>query len=309
MHVYRYQYKNYNRSHDKRKKRRRILPVTILIVAAAVILSGGVRLDPGELGFLLQEEIVGFFLPQACGQVQGTAELTIADRLFAHFFLLPEESGVSADYQTQVESDWSYEAILAREAADENYVDAATGEVIMTQEAAEQSSTSMPEGETKEQTQGTVPEAAEGQQAEAQTEQQAEKQAAQAAEPPHRVSAAAAAAGSRSPSSTASAMAATSSGRMLEATEITPAAPSAMAGTVSSSQPVQTAKPSPQAARIRVILLPTRSDTPPCSLKVTGRSVFQRMVKQGVPNTQHSSCKPPESVSINLAPIFNRNMS
>ena len=136
-----------------------------------MILSGGVRLDPGELGFLLQEEIVGFFLPQACGQAQGTAELTIADRLFAHFFLLPEESGVSADYQTQVESDWSYEAILAREAADENYVDAATGEVIMTQEAAEQSSTSMREGETKEQTQGTVPEAAEGQQAEAQTAQ------------------------------------------------------------------------------------------------------------------------------------------
>ena len=51
-----------------------------------MILSGGVRLDPGELGFLLQEEIVGFFLPQACGQAQGTAELTIADRLFAHFF-------------------------------------------------------------------------------------------------------------------------------------------------------------------------------------------------------------------------------
>ena len=170
MHVYRYQYKNYNRSHDKRKKRRRILPVTILIVAAAVILSGGVRLEPGELGFLLQEEIMGFFLPQACGQAQGTAELTIADRLLAHFFLLPEESGVSADYQTQVESDWSYEAILARE-------------------AAEQSSTSMREGETKEQTQGTVPEAAEGQQAEAQTaqaeaqmEQQAETQAAQAAQ-------------------------------------------------------------------------------------------------------------------------------
>lgn len=182
MHVYRYQYKNYNRSHDKRKKRRRILPVTILIVAAAVILSGGVRLDPGELGFLLQEEIVGFFLPQACGQAQGTAELTIADRLFAHFFLLPEESGVSADYQTQVESDWSYEAILAREAADENYVDAATGEVIMTQEAAEQSSTSMREGETKEQTQGTVPEAAEGQQAEAQTAQAAQIQTALATE-------------------------------------------------------------------------------------------------------------------------------
>ena len=109
----------------REKKRRRILPVTILIVAAAVILSGGVRLDPGELGFAAGGDR-GFFPPQACGQAQGTAELTIADRLFAHF-LLPEESGVSADYQTQVESDWSYEAILAREAADENYVDAATG--------------------------------------------------------------------------------------------------------------------------------------------------------------------------------------
>ncbi|MDD6243574.1 MAG: stage II sporulation protein P [Roseburia hominis] len=151
-------------------------------MTAAVILSGGLRLDLGELGFLLQEEIVGFFLPQAVGQAQETAELTIADRLFAYFFLLPEESGVSADYQTQVESDWSYEAILAREAADENYVDAATGEVIMTQEAAEQSSTSMPEGETKEQTRGDVPETAEGQQAEAQTAQEAEAQTAQAAQ-------------------------------------------------------------------------------------------------------------------------------
>ena len=186
MHVYRYQYKNYNRSHDKRKKQSRIFPLAVLIVAAAVILSGGLRLDMGELEYILEKEIVGFFLPQAVGQAQGTAELTIADRLFAYFFLLPEESGVSADYQTQVESDWSYEAILAREAADENYVDAATGEVIMTQEAAEQSSTSMPEGDAKEQTQGAAPETAEGQQtvqeAETQTAQQAETQTAQAAE-------------------------------------------------------------------------------------------------------------------------------
>ena len=179
MHVYRYQYKNYNRSHYKRKRRKRILPVTILIAAAVILSGGGLRPDPGELGFLLQEEIVEFFLPQVGWQAQGTAELTIADRLFAHFFLLPEESGVSADYQTQVESDWSYEAILAREAADENYVDAETGEVIITQEAAEQSSTSMPEGEAKEQTQGAAPETAEGQQAETQA---AETQTAQAAE-------------------------------------------------------------------------------------------------------------------------------
>lgn len=162
--------------------------MTALIVTAAVILSGGLRLDMGELGYILEKEIVGFFLPQAVGQAQGTAELTIADRLFAYFFLLPEESGVSADYQTQVESDWSYEAILAREAADENYVDAVTGEVIMTQEAAEQSSTSMPEGEVKEQTYGAAPETAEGQQTvqeaetqTAQTAQEAESQTAQAA--------------------------------------------------------------------------------------------------------------------------------
>lgn len=33
----------------------------------------------------------------------------------------------SGSYQTQIESDLSYEAILAREAADENYVDEKTG--------------------------------------------------------------------------------------------------------------------------------------------------------------------------------------
>jgi hypothetical protein len=49
---------------------------------------------------------------------------------------------------------------------------------------------------------------------------------------------------------------------------------------------------------MRSMLLPTKTLAPPCSCKVTGRSVFQRSVRQGVPNTQHSSCKPPLSVSI-----------
>ena len=55
----------------------------------------------------------------------------------AIFFLLGEETKAAAFYETQVESELSYEAILAREAADENYVDSETGEVVLTGETPE----------------------------------------------------------------------------------------------------------------------------------------------------------------------------
>ena len=52
--------------------------------------------------------------------------MLVIDVLFSGENYEPE----SGSYQTQIESDLSYEAILAREAADENYVDEKTGEVI-----------------------------------------------------------------------------------------------------------------------------------------------------------------------------------
>ena len=48
---------------------------------------------------------------------------------------------------------------------------------------------------------------------------------------------------------------------------------------------------------------------PPFFNNVTGLSVFDLRVKHGVPKTVHSSCKPPLSVIITLASMFNLSIS
>lgn len=92
------------------------------------------------------EEILKFYMPSVFyseTEGQGTDMVGI---LLSHFFLLDEEEVVEEySYPTQVESALSYEMILAREAADENYVDAKTGEVVMTQNTAETAETSFDE--------------------------------------------------------------------------------------------------------------------------------------------------------------------
>ena len=57
------------------------------------------------------------------------------------------------------------------------------------------------------------------------------------------------------------------------------------------------------------ILFPTNTDAHPFLRNVIGRSVFHLNVKQGDPNTVHSSCKPPLSVNIILAFMFSFNIS
>ena len=64
---------------------------------------------------------------------------TVAEEVLSYFFMLDSESASVEQYpasvehySTQVESELSYETILAREAADENYVDEETGKVVMT---------------------------------------------------------------------------------------------------------------------------------------------------------------------------------
>lgn len=74
-------------------------------------------------------------MPGVCYGSAGTADQTVAEEVLSHFFLLAAEETEETDYPTQVESELSYEAILAREAQDENYVDDETGEVVLTGES------------------------------------------------------------------------------------------------------------------------------------------------------------------------------
>lgn len=128
MHVIRYQY-------GKRKKRN-VLPVLLLLGTASVLflLEGHTEIFDKlkkEMRTVCYEETVRWYLPGVVYREREGTGGSLAEAVMAHFFPLGEAELSVGTYPTQVESELSYEVILAREAADENYVDAATGEVVM----------------------------------------------------------------------------------------------------------------------------------------------------------------------------------
>lgn len=115
-----------------------------MVAAAAVllILKGNGELFSilgQELKLSCYEDILGLYMPGVLYSETGGREKTVAEQVLSHFFLLEDETKELEYYPTQVESVLSYETILAREAADENYVDEETGEVVLTGDAQEAS--------------------------------------------------------------------------------------------------------------------------------------------------------------------------
>lgn len=140
MRVYRNQYRNQYKSQYRKKKRKKAQPAVLLVATAALLLLFGKDERLGgefarEVGQTCYKEALEFFMPGACLGSVGAADRTVAEEVLSHFFLLAEEETEKTDYPTQVESELSYEAILAREAQDENYVDDKTGEVVLTGES------------------------------------------------------------------------------------------------------------------------------------------------------------------------------
>lgn len=76
------------------------------------------------------EKVLDFYLPGLSYSVKDETEWSFVEKVIDVLFYGENYEPESGSYQTQIESDLSYEAILAREAADENYVDEKTGEVI-----------------------------------------------------------------------------------------------------------------------------------------------------------------------------------
>lgn len=132
MRVYRYQYK-------KKKKVNTAFGVWLAgIVFLALILQGKRETFAGiikECRVICYEEILDFSMPGVAYGAAGGKDANALEQVLSHFFLLEDEVIAVEPYDTQVESELSYEAILAREAADENYVDSTTGEVVLTENA------------------------------------------------------------------------------------------------------------------------------------------------------------------------------
>lgn len=129
MRVYRYQYK-------KKKKVNKMLAVCFIGIAAVIYLVQGEKETfaaiAKEWEIVCYEEILDFYMPGVAyaGSTQNIKNPL--EEVLSHFFLLDRGMTGMKSYDTQVESVLSYETILAREAADENYIDAA-GEVVMTE--------------------------------------------------------------------------------------------------------------------------------------------------------------------------------
>lgn len=129
MRVYRYQYK-------RKKKVNKMLAVCFIGIAAAIYLVQGEKETfaaiAKEWEIVCYEEILDFYMPGVAyaGSTQNIKNPL--QEVLSHFFLLDKGMTGMKSYDTQVESVLSYETILAREAADENYVDD-TGEVVMTE--------------------------------------------------------------------------------------------------------------------------------------------------------------------------------
>lgn len=107
------------------------------------------------------EKVLDFYLPGLSYSVKDETEWSFVEKVIDVLFSGENYEPESGSYQTQIESDLSYEAILAREAADENYVDEKTGEVIPSVGSADGTSLSdekMQEDRRRMQVQQRIPE-------------------------------------------------------------------------------------------------------------------------------------------------------
>lgn len=76
------------------------------------------------------QKLISYCLPAFDYLEKSTTEGSPQERILYYFFPVLAQGKKVVSYQTQVESELSYEMILAMEASDENYVDEVTGEVI-----------------------------------------------------------------------------------------------------------------------------------------------------------------------------------
>lgn len=91
------------------------------------------------------EKVLEFYLPGLSYSIKDENEWSLVEKVIDVFFSEEDVNTESESYKTQIESDLSYETILAREAADENYVDEKTGKVIPSVGSAD--GTSLPDDE------------------------------------------------------------------------------------------------------------------------------------------------------------------
>ena len=140
--MYAYRYRSL-----KKKKIKAAVWLWILLSAFIALL---IQTDKSFLTKLGEEEsccekVLEFYLPGLSYSIKDENEWSLVEKVIGVLFSEEDVNTESESYKTQIESDLSYETILAREAADENYVDEKTGKVIPSVGSAD--GTSLPDDE------------------------------------------------------------------------------------------------------------------------------------------------------------------
>ncbi len=118
----------------RRKTDRKIKVIIVLcIVAIALFITESGRnsnVFRKRLEKFLYQEMVTYCVPLLGYQNSPATEKSVQDYILSYFIPVLEQGRQVVHYQTEIESKFSYEMILALEAADENYVDTVTGTVV-----------------------------------------------------------------------------------------------------------------------------------------------------------------------------------
>jgi len=118
----------------RRKTDRKIYVLMVLCFLGLLLFGAECGRDNAGLqkGFakILYREMVTYCVPLLGYYDSPATGKSVQDYILGYFIPVLEQGREVIHYQTEIESDFSYEMILALEAADENYVDAVTGQVV-----------------------------------------------------------------------------------------------------------------------------------------------------------------------------------
>ena len=122
----------YQTTRQKQERKVKVILALCLAALLAFIVDSSKMRTEFQKRFIkiFGREMVNYCIPLLEYADSPATERSVQDYILGYFFPILGQGKEIIYYQTEIESDFSYEMILAMEASDENYIDATTGQVV-----------------------------------------------------------------------------------------------------------------------------------------------------------------------------------